>query len=127
MSYKKVLLLLDPHLAEKFEKVPSRVEICRDRRDQRLCKIFVNCVNFSRKKRIFSHILCRRIRIDYLFCKFTHTMQTFFITVQEFTHFVQFYPKKDQIIDIDAFTLAKIVAINAFQVCKILLPENWVV
>ena len=38
---------------------PFRLEICRDRRS---CKIFVSCVNFSRKQRSF-----------FLFCKFTHT------------------------------------------------------
>ena len=39
-----------------------RLEICRDRRDRRSCKIFGCCVNFSRKQRSF-----------FLFCKFTHT------------------------------------------------------
>ena len=55
-----------------------RLEICRNRRDRRLCKIFVSCVNFSRKQRSFLHILqvythlkvnflhnCQRI---YIFC-----------------------------------------------------------
>ena len=36
-----------------------RLGICRDRRS---CKIFVRCVNFSRKQ-----------RSSYIFCKFTHT------------------------------------------------------
>ena len=36
---------------------PPRLEICRDRRDRRSCKIFVSCVNFSRKQRSFLHIL----------------------------------------------------------------------
>ena len=35
----------------------SRLEICRDRRDRRSCKIFVSCVNFSGKQRSFLHIL----------------------------------------------------------------------
>ena len=30
-----------------------RLEICRDRRDRRSCKIFVSCVNFSKKQRSF--------------------------------------------------------------------------
>ena len=34
-----------------------RLEICRDRRDRRSCKIFVSCVNFSRKQRSFFLIL----------------------------------------------------------------------
>ena len=37
--------------------VSSRLEICRDRRDRRSCKIFVSCVNFSRKQRSFLNIL----------------------------------------------------------------------
>ena len=37
--------------------VSSRLEICRDRRDWWSCKIFVSCVNFSRKQRSFLHIL----------------------------------------------------------------------
>ena len=40
----------------------TRLEICRDRRDQRSCKIFVSCVNLSRKQRSFFKL-----------CKFTHT------------------------------------------------------
>ena len=35
----------------------DRLEICRDRRDRRSCKIFVSCVNFSRKQRSFLRIL----------------------------------------------------------------------
>ena len=38
-------------------KIRVRLEICRDRRDRRSCKIFVSCVNFSRKQRSFLHIL----------------------------------------------------------------------
>ena len=33
--------------------VQARLEICRNRRDRRSCKIFVSCVNFSRKQRGF--------------------------------------------------------------------------
>ena len=35
----------------------SRLGICRDRRDRRSCKIFVSCVNFSRKQRSLLYIL----------------------------------------------------------------------
>ena len=35
--------------------------------------------------------------------------------------------RKDQVTDNDAFMLAKIVTIYALSVCKILLPEKWVV
>ena len=38
-------------------RVLTRLGICRDRRDRRSCKIFVSCVNFSRKQRSFIHIL----------------------------------------------------------------------
>ena len=44
------------------EQWSPRLEICRDRRDRRSCKIFVRCVIFSRKQ-----------RSSYIFCKFTHT------------------------------------------------------
>ena len=40
----------------KFHQIP-RLGICRDRHDRQSCKIFVNCVNFSRKQRSFLHIL----------------------------------------------------------------------
>ena len=43
-------------------QISHRLEICRDRCDRRSCKIFVSCVNFSRKQCSF-----------FLFCKFTHT------------------------------------------------------
>ena len=33
----------------------GRVENCRERHDQRSCKIFASCVNFARKQRIFLH------------------------------------------------------------------------
>ena len=35
----------------------NRLGICRDHRDRRSCKIFVSCVNFSRKQRSFLYIL----------------------------------------------------------------------
>ena len=47
---------------EELHDGENRLGICRDRRDRRSCKIFVRCVNFSRKQ-----------RSSYIFCKFTHT------------------------------------------------------
>ena len=46
---------------EELHDGENRLGICRDRRDRRSCKIFVRCVNFSRKQ-----------RSSYIFCKFTH-------------------------------------------------------
>ena len=53
-------------LKEK-EMMRFRLGICRDRRDWRSCKSFVSCVNFSRKKRDFYHIL----QVFTLLCKFS--------------------------------------------------------
>ena len=54
-------------------------------------------------------------------------MQTFFITVQEFTHFVQFQPKEDHITDIDAITLSycwqKMSRFTHFQCVKFSCPK----
>ena len=61
-----------------------RVHNCHDCHDRRSCKIFVSCVNFPRKQRIFLHILQ----------VYTHLMQTFFITVEEFTQFFSRLTKK---------------------------------
>ena len=33
----------------------GRVEICRERHDQRACKFFASCINFARKQRILVH------------------------------------------------------------------------
>ena len=44
-------------LYQGFPFFITRLEICRDRRDRRSCKIFVSCVNFPRKQRSFLHIL----------------------------------------------------------------------
>ena len=56
-------------------------------------------------------------------------MLTFFITVKEFTHFVQFYQKRAKLLIIMYFCcliVGENVSIYAFSVCKILSPENWV-
>ena len=47
----------------KMSRTIHRVEICRDRHDQRSCKICASCVNFPGKQHNFSHNLRR----------FTHT------------------------------------------------------
>ena len=52
-----------------------RLGICRDRRDQRSCQIFVSCVNFSRKKRSFLHILQVYTHLNVTtFCKRIYTL-----------------------------------------------------
>ena len=59
------------------ECVPHRVEICRDRHDQRLCKICASCVNFPRKQRDFLH----NLRIT---AKFTRTKCDFALKLLRF-------------------------------------------
>ena len=51
-----------------------RLEICRDHHDQRSCKNISNCVNFSRKQRIYLKI--RNMKFTHLFGKFTHTFSS---------------------------------------------------
>ena len=48
----------------------DRVEICRDRRDRRSCKIFANCVNFPRKQHDFMHYMRKSTRFTHLMCDF---------------------------------------------------------
>ena len=48
------------------EFAEARVEICRDRHDQRSCKICASCVNFPGNQRDVSHNLRRTTQ-------FTHT------------------------------------------------------
>ena len=50
----------------------ARLEICRDRHDQRSCKIFSNCVNFSWKQRVSLQNLRINMKFTHLFGKFTH-------------------------------------------------------
>ena len=47
--------------------VETRLEICCDRHDRRLYKIFASCVNFGRVQRIFLHNMWKRINLDNLF------------------------------------------------------------
>ena len=62
---------------------PTRVEICRDRHNRRLCKICASCVNFPGKQRDFSHNLRRTSR-------FTHTKCDFALKLLNFTLLVKF-------------------------------------
>ena len=48
----------------------SRVEICRDRHDQRSCKICAICVNFPGKQQDFLHNLHRTTRFTHTKCDF---------------------------------------------------------
>ena len=48
--------------ARQTNQFKSRVEICRDCHDRRLCKIFANCVNFPGKQRDFMHNMRRSTR-----------------------------------------------------------------
>ena len=47
----------DDNVNDDGDDEGCRLGICRDHRDRRSCKIFVSCVNFSRKQRSFLHIL----------------------------------------------------------------------
>ena len=62
------------------------VEICRDRHDQRSCKIFVSCVNFSRKQRVFLHNIWKRTRLYHLFYIFIYTLCNVFQTYWKILH-----------------------------------------
>ena len=70
----------------------SRVEICHDRRDRRSCKIFTNCVNFSRKQRVFLHNFCKSTCQVWFYC-------------WNFTHWVKLERKLTQFTDFNSFTL----------------------
>ena len=55
-----------------------RVEICRDRHDQRSCKICSSCEIFSRKQQKFFHNLRRRPRFTHAKCAFTLKLLKFY-------------------------------------------------
>ena len=57
--------------------IMDRVEVCRDRRDRRSCKICASFVNFPRKQRHFSHNLRTTTR-------FTHTKGDFALKLLQF-------------------------------------------
>ena len=54
--YHKIILSERWHVPDRWQS-RNRLGVCRDRRDRRSCKIFVSCVNFSRKQHSFLHIL----------------------------------------------------------------------
>ena len=49
----------------------GRVEICRDRHDQRSCKICASCVNFPGNQRDVSHNLRRTTKFTHTKCDFS--------------------------------------------------------
>ena len=69
-------------LDTKGDIVWGRVEICRDRHDQRSCKICTSCVNFLGNQRDVLHSLRRTTR-------FTHTKCDFALKLLNFTHSVK--------------------------------------
>ena len=56
--------------AQKVPLSKSRVEICRDHRDRRSCKILPAC-KFWQKTTRFLHNLSRHMQFFHLFCRFT--------------------------------------------------------
>ena len=75
----------------------GRVEICRDRHDQRSCKICASCVNFPGKL-FFLHNL-RRLT------KFTHAKCNLTLKLLNFYTFSVIKEKRTQTSDINAFIL----------------------
>ena len=59
----------------------SRVEIRRDRHDQRSCKICASCVNLPGKQRNFSHNLRRTTRFTPAKCDFALKLLNFAYSV----------------------------------------------
>ena len=110
-SFRRKMFLHDMGKQKKYQsEAGNRVEICRDRRDWRSCKIFVSCVDFFRKQ-----------------CSFLHILQVY---TQNLHILLNFSRKRANLLIMRHFRcllLAKIVSIHAFSVCKILAPENWVV
>ena len=95
----------------------ARLGICRDRRDRRSCKIFVSCVNFSRKQRSFSHILQVHTHLN---VNFLHN------NLHILFNFNQKRAKLLIMMHFRCLLLAKIVSIYAFSVLKIFTHEKWV-
>ena len=56
--------------SNKSKNWVCRVEICRDRHDQRSCKICASCVNFPGKQRNLLHNLRRTARFTHTKCDF---------------------------------------------------------
>ena len=99
-----------------------RLEICRDRRDRRSCKIFPSCVNFSRKQRGSLSNLHRNMKFTQLFGDFTHIS---FKTI-EIMHIHFNFNKRDyQCSHKRCFFVAKKVVLYTLLVCKIFGPKIW--
>ena len=56
-------------------EIICRLEITRNRRDRRLCKIVSSCVILSRKQRISMQDLRRDMKFSHIFDKFTQLFQ----------------------------------------------------
>ena len=80
-----------------------RLEICRDRRDRRLCKIVSCCVIFSRKQRVSFQNLRRNMRFTHIFGKFTHTFPKA-IEIHISLHFT-FNKNRTKIINADIYAV----------------------
>ena len=98
----------------------DRLEICRDRRDRRSCKIFPSCVNFSRKQRGSLSNLHRNMKFTQLFGNFTHIS---FKTIEIIHIHFNFNKRDHQCSHKRCFIVAKKVALYALLVCKIFGPK----
>ena len=85
-------------LSQSTPKFVNRVEICRDHRDRRSCKIRASCVNLKKKHVFLQNMLS--IRFTGKFCNFT----------SNFTPSLQFF------IDIEAFTLSLLCKHNFLKI-----------
>ena len=56
----------------------GRVENCRERHDQRSCKIFASCVNFPGKQHNLYHNLRRTARFTHTKCDFALQLLKFY-------------------------------------------------
>ena len=97
-----------------------RLEICRDRRDRRSCKIFPSCVNFSGKQRVSLSNLHRNMKFTQLFGNFTHIS---FKTIEIIHIHFNFNKRDHQCSHKRCFIVAKKVALYALLVCKIFGPK----
>ena len=97
--------------------VIHRLEMCRDRHDQRSWKNISNCVIFSWKQRIFLQNLRINMKFTHLFSKFTHPfLQSYWNVTFSFQSIIY--------IEIYAvLLLAILVLIYTFLVCKIFGPR----
>ena len=101
-------------------EITTRLEICRDRRDRRSCKIFPSCVIFSRKQRGSLSNLHRNMKFTQLFGNFTHIS---FKTIEIIHIHFNFNKRDHQCSHKRCFIVAKKVALYALLVCKIFGPK----